>query len=202
MDTNFSEACERNKEPILKVLEQFIHKDDRRVLEIGAGTGQHAMYFAPKFPFLEWYPTELKENILKLKSNLSKVKISNIQSPVICDVSKDDFPKVKFDIVFTANTFHIMQWKQGKSFIKLLGNRLRKGSRAIFYGPFKFNGEFTTPSNEKFDIDLKVSDPLRGIRSFEDINKAMLKSGFELLELIEMPANNHMIIYQRLEFTK
>ncbi len=200
MEANFSAACERNKEPILAVLKQFIHKEDRRVLEIGSGTGQHAIFFAPQFPQVEWYPTELKENISSLKSNLDKLKVSNILPPVVCDVAKDDFPKLKFDVVFTSNTFHIMHWKEAKSFIKLLGNRLRRNSRAIFYGPFKFNGGFTSPSNEAFDLDLKARDPSSGIRAFEDINKAMLKSGFELLENIEMPANNNMLIYNRLEF--
>ena len=86
--------------------------------------------------------------------------------------------------------------------MKLLGNRLREDSRAIFYGPFKYNGEFTSPSNAEFDLSLKMKDPLCGIRAFEDINNNMLKNGFELVNDYEMPANNRMLVYNRLKFVK
>jgi cyclopropane fatty-acyl-phospholipid synthase-like methyltransferase len=200
MEKPFSEACERNKGPILDVLLENIFPTDRRVLEIGSGTGQHAIYFASKFPQVEWYPTDLSSNMLGLNMNLNDARVKNIQKPVRLDVSKDDFPKVKFDVVFTANTLHIMHWKDCKSFMKLLGHRLREGSRAIFYGPFKYNGDFTSPSNAEFDLNLKERDPLSGIRSFEDIQSNMVKNGFELVEDYEMPANNRTLVYKRLKF--
>lgn len=200
MEIPFSEACERNKAPILQVLLENIYPTDRRVLEIGSGTGQHAIYFAPKFPQVEWYPSDLPANMLGLNMAFSDARIKNIQKPVRLDVSKDDFPKVKFDVVFTANTLHIMHWKDCKAFMKLLGHRLREDSRAIFYGPFKYNGEFTSPSNALFDETLKARDPLSGIRAFEDINGNMIKNGFELVEDYEMPANNRTLVYRRLKF--
>ncbi len=200
MNKPISDACDRNREPILKVLQDFITRDDRRLLEIGSGTGQHAVYFAPHFPQLEWYPTDVSGKLKGIKLWMHEAGTPNIQAPVRLEVGKDDFPKVKFDVVFTANTFHIMHWKEGKSLIKLLGHRLREGSRAIFYGPFKYEGEFTSPSNEAFDRNLKVSDPLSGIRSFEDVNNAMIKNGFELIADVDMPANNQMLIYSRLKF--
>ncbi len=123
-----------------------------------------------------------------------------IQKAQRLDVAKDDFPKLRFDVVFTANTFHIMSWKDCKSFIKLLGHRLREGSRAVFYGPFKYNGEYTSESNKEFDAMLKTRDPQSGIRAFEDINTNMMKQGFELVEDYEMPANNHCLVYVRLKF--
>jgi SAM-dependent methyltransferase len=200
MNKPTSDACDRNREPILKVLQDFITRDDRRLLEIGSGTGQHAVYFAPHFPQLEWHPTDTSDKLKGIKLWMHEAGAPNIQPPVRLEVGKDDFPKVKFDVVFTANTFHIMHWKEGKSLIKLLGHRLREGSRAIFYGPFKYEGQFTSPSNEAFDRNLKQSDPLSGIRSFEDVNNAMIKNGFELVEDIDMPANNQMLIYSRLKF--
>ena len=200
MEKPFSEACERNKEPILQVLLEHIYPADRRVIEIGAGTGQHAVYFAPKFPQVEWFPTDLPSNMLGLNMNFSEARIKNIQKPIRLDVSKDDFPKVKFDVVFTANTLHIMHWKDCKSFMKLLGHRLREGSRAIIYGPFKYNGEFTSESNAAFDESLKERDPLSGIRAFEDVNSNMIKNGFELVEDYEMPSNNRCLVYRRLKF--
>jgi SAM-dependent methyltransferase len=200
MNKPMSPAAERNQEPILKVLKDFITYEDRRLLEVGSGTGQHAVYFAPHFPQLEWHPTDVSGKLKGIKQWMHEAGVRNIQPPVRLEIGKDDFPKLKFDVVFTANTFHIMPWKEGKSLIKLLGHRLREGSRAIFYGPFKYDGQFTSPSNEAFDRQLKESDPTSGIRAFEDINKAMIKNGFELIDDIEMPANNRMLVYSRLKF--
>ena len=200
MNKPMSPAAERNQEPILKVLKDFITYEDRRLLEVGSGTGQHAVYFAPHFPQLEWHPTDVSGKLKGIKQWMHEAGVRNIQPPVRLEIGKDDFPKLKFDVVFTANTFHIMPWKEGKSLIKLLGHRLREGSRAIFYGPFKYDGQFTSPSNEAFDRQLKESDPTSGIRAFEDINKAMIKNGFELIDDIDMPANNQMLVYSRLKF--
>lgn len=200
MKKNFSEAAERNKDPILNVLKEFITPKDRRLLEIGSGTGQHALYMASQFPFLTWFPTDVGENLQQLKKTIQEARIPNLELPQRVDIGKDDFPKLKFDLVYTANTFHIMHWKECKTLMKLLGHRLREGSRVIIYGPFKYNGTYTSESNGVFDQSLKERDPLMGIRSFEDVNNAMLKNGFELLADIDMPANNQTLVYQRLSF--
>jgi len=201
MSKPFSESCERNKEPILEVLQQVITKKDQRLLEVGTGTGQHAVHMAPHFPWLDWYPTDMSDKIAGMSLWFSEAKIPNIQKPVRLDVSSDDFPKLKFDVVFTANTLHIMSWKSCKSFFKLLGNRLREGSRAVFYGPFKYNGEHTSESNAKFDDWLKEQNPESGVRNFDDIARAMEKNGFYLVEDIQMPANNRTLVFQRLKHT-
>lgn len=200
MEKPYSAACDRNKDAILENLNEIILASDRRLLEIGSGTGQHAVYFAPHFPQLEWYPTDLAVNLSGMNIWFNEARVPNIQKPTRLDVSKDDFPKLKFDIVFTANTLHIMHWKDCKSFMKLLGKRLRENSRAIFYGPFKYKNEFTSESNAAFDSMLKEKDPLRGIRSFEDIQQNMIKNGFELIADYEMPANNRMLVFNRLQF--
>lgn len=202
MDKQFSEAAERNSGPILEVLKGVIQPQDRRLLEVGAGTGQHAVNMAPAFPFLEWHPTDLTDKFPGMTMLFKEARVQNIQKPVRLDVSKDDFPKVKFDVVYTANTFHIMHWKDCKSFMKLLGNRLREGSRAVFYGPFKYEGTFTSESNAAFDEMLKARDPQSGIRAFEDVNNNMIKNGFELILDQDMPANNQILVYQRLKFVK
>lgn len=195
MEKPFSEACERNKDVILHVLREVILPTDERLLEVGAGTGQHAEYLSAQFPRLEWYPTD--KNIIHLK-DLKGSRM--LQKPQRLDVSKDDFPRLRFDLVFTANTFHIMSWKECKSFIKLLGHRLRENARVVIYGPFKYNGEFTSPSNAEFDASLKARDPQSGIRAFEDVNSNMMKQGFSLIEDYEMPANNRCLVYVRLKF--
>lgn len=202
MDKPYSPACERNREPIFEVLKEHILPTDERLLEVGAGSGQHAVYFSPRFPRLEWFPTDLSSQLLGMKKWVDEARIPNLQKPQRLDVSKDDFPKLRFDVVYTANTFHIMHWKDCKSFMKLLGHRLREGSRAIFYGPFKYNGEFTSPSNAAFDETLRGKDPLSGIRAFEDVNNNMVKNGFELVHDYEMPAHNRMLVFTRLKFEK
>lgn len=202
MEKPFSAACERNQAPILEVMQEFITKEHKRLLEIGTGTGQHAVYMAPSFPWMEWHPTDVSEKLQGIKQWLSEAKIPNIKLPVRLEVGKDDFPKLKFDVVFTANTFHIMHWKECKTLMKLLGHRLRENSLVFIYGPFKYNGEFTSESNKEFDLSLKERDSLSGIRSFEDINQNMSKNGFEILCDYDMPANNRMLVYRRLKFVK
>lgn len=198
----YSAACERNKDVILSVLKQFIKKEDRRLLEIGSGTGQHAVYLSPHFPFMEWHPSDVPANLLGMKKWFDEYRISSIQPAVKLEIGKHELPKLKFDVAFTANTFHIMHWKECKSLIKQLGGRLREGSRVFIYGPFKYNGEFTSPSNADFDQELRLGDPLSGIRSFEDVLNAMTKNGFELHDDVDMPANNRMLVFNRLKFSK
>jgi len=200
MNKPFSAACERNRDAILAVLQQVVTHKDERLLEIGAGTGQHAVYFAAQFPWLDWHPTDVTANLAGISMWISEAKLRNVIKPVRLDVKTDDFPKLRFDLVYTANTFHIMSWKDCKSCMKLMGNRLREGARAVIYGPFKYNGEFTSESNATFDLALKESDPSSGIRAFEDVNRAMEKNGFELVEDHEMPAHNRALVYRRLKF--
>lgn len=202
MEKPFSPACERNQEPILEVLKEFITKEDRRLLEIGSGTGQHAVFMAPEFPFLEWYPSDLAARHAGMKLWFKESNAKNIQSPVRLEVGKDEFPKLKFDVIYTANTFHIMHWKECKTLMKMMGNRLREGSRVFIYGPFKYNGEFSSESDAAFDLELKARDPMSGIRSFEDVHNAMVKFGFELLADVAMPANNRTLVFQRLKFVQ
>lgn len=199
-DKPYSPACDRNKDPILEVLRDVILDSDRRLLEIGSGTGQHAVYFASNFPKVEWYPTDVSANLKGISMWMSEAKLNNIQPPQRVEIGKDELPKLKFDLVFTANTFHIMHWKECKSLIKQFGGRLREGARVVIYGPFKYQGNFTSPSNEEFDKTLKKRDPLSGIRNFEDVNNAMIKNGFELMMDVPMPANNQTLVYRRLKF--
>lgn len=199
MEKPFSAACERNRDPILEVLKQVITTDDKRLLEVGAGTGQHAVYFAPHFPWMEWYPTDVQANIAGMNLWFNEYKISNIQKPQRMEVGKDELPKLKFEIIYTANTFHIMNWKECKSIMKMFGGRLREGARVIIYGPFKYEGQFTSESNAEFDQTLKARDPMSGIRSFEDVNSNMAKNGFELTLDVDMPANNQLLVFTRLK---
>ena len=200
MELPFSPSADRNKEPILEVLKKVLRPEDQRLLEVGAGTGQHAVYLAPFFPKMEWTPTEVAENLPLLRERIKQSGIPNITTPFRMTVGQDDFPIRTFDVILTINTFHIMHWKECKTFIKLISGRLQEGGKVLIYGPFNYNGKFTTPSNEEFDKALREKDPQSGVRNFEDVLNAMFKNGFELLKDVEMPSNNRMLVFRRLKF--
>lgn len=201
MEKITSPSVQRNKEAILNVLKEY-SIDSGRLLEIGSGTGEHGIHFAKCFSNLHWITSDTKENHNHIKANLKEAKLPNLHGPELLKIGRDDFPKGGFNYVFSANTLHIMTWKEGKSFFKLLGKRLREGALVFFYGPFNYNGTFTTPSNEEFDCWLKSRNEKSGIRNFEDILHNMNKSGFKLLNDHEMPANNRLLVFERLEFAK
>ncbi len=146
---------------IFNVLNDFIEDEDRRLLEIGSGFGDNAILFAPKFPKVEWHPSEGSNRLKSLSQKVHESGIKNIQKPVRIEVGKDELPKLKFEVIFTADTFHKMQWKECKSLIKMFGGRLREGSRVLIYGPFKYDGKFLSPSFEELDQILKAKSSPR-----------------------------------------
>lgn len=194
----YSQACERNAPFILEILKKYITEDNRRLFEIGTGTGQHAVYLASNFSHLHWVTSDRKENHSGIKAWLKEAKLPNVHGPETFEVGIDKFPKGSFDLSFTANTFHIMSWKECKTLIKHWGRHLREGSQVFIYGPFNYNNAFTSQSNADFDLILKKRDPQSGIRNFEDVDKAMEKSGFKLTFDHEMPANNRLLVFTRL----
>lgn len=195
-------ACDRNQGPIFDILKQVIGDDNVKIFEVGSGSAQHAVFMAPQLKNAVWTTSDTASNQQLIKETLAKAKVENIKGPFLYEVGKDNFPRVPYDVIFTANTFHIMSWKQCKTLIKELGTRLREGSQVIIYGPFNYNGEFTSESNAQFNISLKERNPDSGIRAFEDVNGNMIKNGFSLYKDYEMPANNRMLVYTRLEFVK
>jgi len=196
---NYSPAADRNKAPILDLLNLYIQKG--RLLEIGSGTGQHAVFFAEKLIDVQWITSDQKRNHSTIKEYLIEAKLKNLHGPETLKVGEDDFPKGQFNYVYTANTLHIMSWKEVKTLIKLLGKRLREGALVFTYGPFNYDGQFTSESNKAFDEQLKNRNPSSGIRNFEDVLAHMQTSGFKLLNDHEMPANNRLLVFERLSFS-
>ena len=149
IDKPYSPACDRNKEPILEVLKEVVAPFNKNLLEIGSGTGQHAVFFAPHFKHLTWVTSDLEINHQGIKMWLSEFKISNIIGPIEFEIGKTPFPKQTkrsnhrintFDLIFTANTFHIMSWKECKTLLKMWGNTLHEGYQVLIYGPFNYEG--------------------------------------------------------------
>jgi len=197
MNKPFSQACEENKDPILKVLKEFIDYKKKRLLEVGSGTGQHAFYFASHFKHLEWYTSDIKDNHSCIIEWSKESNTKNIKGPLKFQAGVDEFPRLQFDVVYTANTLHIMSWKEVKTLLKKFGKHLRQDSLVIIYGPFNYNDNYTSESNKSFDRMLKEKDPNSGIRSFENIHNIMLSNNFKLIKDCEMPANNRTLVFKK-----
>ncbi len=191
-----AEPCERNKGPILEVLRQYF-ADRRRVLEIGSGTGQHAVHFAGALPGLTWQPSDLEPNLAGIRRWIDEARLLNLQPPIALDVC-DPWPDAQFDAVFTANTLHIMSWAGVRALFAALPAILEEGGVLAAYGPFKYGGGFTSASNAAFDAWLKQRSSQSGIRDFEAVNALAQSSGMTLLEDRPMPANNRTLVWRRL----
>ncbi len=195
MDKPFSEACERNKAPILELLRP-LYAAQRHVLEIGSGTGQHAVHFARALPHLQWQCSELPENLPGLRLWLDEAALLNLPPPLALDAS-EPLPAGDCDAVFTANTLHIMAWPQVQQLFAGLGVGLRPGALVTVYGPFNYGQRFTSDSNARFDAMLRAGDARRGIRDFEAVDALARAAGLRLLADQPMPANNRCISWQR-----
>mgnify|MGYP006188867049 CR=1 FL=1 len=199
MEKPFSAACERNRIHILKAMKEVVGPHARRLLEIGSGTGQHAVYLAPHFSHMIWVTSDVKENLGGISMWLDESGAPNIIGPGKFKVGEDDFPNGDFDVVFTANTFHIMGWHECLTLMDLLGANLREDAMVLIYGPFNYNNQFTSPSNAEFDQSLKSRHPQMGIRDFEDVVKNMELNSFVLSKDFEMPANNRLLVFRKVE---
>jgi cyclopropane fatty-acyl-phospholipid synthase-like methyltransferase len=190
----YSEACERNKRPILAILtEAFAAR--ARVLEIGSGTGQHAVHFALGMPWLVWQPSEMPESMPALRKRIFNEGPSNLRAPVVIDVTTTPWDVRKVDGVFTANTFHIMSRREVEAFFTGLPEVAKPGSVLAVYGPFRYGGRYTSSSNEDFDRMLHARDPESGIRDFEDVDALARAAGFDLKADHAMPANNQTLVW-------
>ncbi|MAY02676.1 MAG: methylase [Gammaproteobacteria bacterium] len=196
MNKPFSQACENNKQPILDVIAEYFQAG-KRILEIGSGTGQHAVHFCQHLPGIYWIPSEIPENMEIIKAGLAGALPDNIETPITLDVRDQPWPVSELDGLFSANCLHIMDGKFVPDFFRGAGESMRHGAYLCVYGPFKYKGEFTTESNARFDLWLKERDPVSGIRDFESVNELANSNGFSFVRDIGMPANNQMLIWRK-----
>ena len=191
----FSAASERNREPILAVLREHL-ADRRRVLEIGSGTGQHAVHFAEALPQLSWQTSDRDENHEGIRLWLEEAALPNVIAPLSLDVG-GSWPAAQYDAVYSANTLHIMSWQEVEQFFSRLPAVMADEALLIVYGPFNYGGRFTSDSNAEFDASLRAAVPHRGIRDFEAVDKLAQAAGLWLLKDHAMPANNRCLVWQR-----
>ena len=194
----FAESCERNQIPILLVL-QKVFADRQRVLEIASGTGQHAVFFGRALPHLRWQTSELSQNHPGIRMWLDEAQLPNVLPPVDIDVNAPAWPVEMADAIFNANTVHIVSWPAVERMFAGIGRVLEPDGLLCLYGPFNYGGNYTSESNARFDEWLKQRDAQSAIRDFEAVNDLAESLGCMLLQDVAMPANNRMLVWQRVD---
>lgn len=187
----YSKACENNKEPILAILKSAF-SNVSNVLEIGSGSGQHAVHFAPALPHLVWQTSDVVINHQGMMAWLNAFPADNLLPPLALDLN-DEWQIARYDAIFTANTLHIVKQSLVTSFFDKTAKHLNVGGKLCIYGPFNYAGKFTSESNAEFDNWLKIKSPECGIRDFEWICELANEAQLELVKDHEMPANNRLL---------
>jgi cyclopropane fatty-acyl-phospholipid synthase-like methyltransferase len=195
-DKPYSESCDQNREPILAVLREAL-ADSSYVLEIGSGTGQHAVYFGTQLPHLRWQTADLPLHHPGIRAWLDDAALPNVLPPIALDVGETRWRSGRYDAVFSANTLHIMSEPAVAAFFAGVGAVLEPGGVLVVYGPFNYNGQYTSQSNARFDDWLKQRDPASGVRDFEAVDALALAQGLVLQQDIAMPANNRSLVWKK-----
>lgn len=202
MDTKpFAQSCERNRDPILAVLQPLL-AGRRQVLEIGSGTGQHAVHFAAALPQLVWQCSDHADHLPGMRLWLDEAGLPNTPPPIALQAVPGHGlqpapPARQFDAVFTANTLHIMGWDAVCALLDGVAALLPQGGVFAAYGPFKRDGRFTSDSNRDFDAWLKARDAASGIRDREVIDARAAAHGLQRVHSHQLPANNELLVWQR-----
>ena len=197
----YSEACERNCEPIATALDPWMG-DRHRVLEIGSGTGQHAAFFAERWPWLRWQPSDHPDHLPGIEAWRAEAALLNLLPPMALQVELPPATGLSlpegsmFDAAFSANTLHIMSWEHVQALFAALPPVLRHGALLAVYGPFNYGGRYTSDSNAQFDAWLTARDPRSGIRDSEAVQALAADSGFTRLGDLAMPANNRLLLWR------
>ena len=196
-----SQACENNQQPILEILQQEL-QDFTHVLEVGSGTGQHSVYFAPRLAHVNWQTSDVFAHHATINAWHAAYPAPNLYAPLTFDVSCDSVPINKavaapYDAVFTANTLHIMSWSLVSKLFELVGDMLLLNGKFIVYGPFNENGRYSSESNRQFDHSLRQRDSNSGIRHLEDVIDLANTHHLVLSNTYMMPANNQILVFQK-----
>ena len=193
----FAPATGRNREPILAVLRDVLQLPCL-VLEIASGTGQHAVYFSGALPGVTWQPSDPDAGSLaSIEAWRAETGRENMLPPIMIDVTREEWGASRADAIVCINMIHISPWTACEGLMKGAARLLETGAPLFLYGPFRFDGVFTAPSNEAFDTILRSQDPAWGVRDLTDVTVLARLHGFEREAVVEMPANNHSIVFRR-----
>lgn len=187
-------ATGRNKRAILEVLREEL-ANCQSVLEIGSGTGQHAVFFAREMPWLTWQPSDVEDNHEGINAWIDDAGLDNVRRPLLLNVEEPGSIDQRVDAVFSANTAHIMSIAAVECMFGIVGKCLQGKGRFCLYGPFNMDGEFTSASNRDFDASLKLQNPRMGIRDLATLDGFADANGLERTNLYAMPANNMIAVW-------
>jgi len=190
----FSESCIQNQAEIASILIELL-SDKKYVLEIGSGTGQHAVHFAEHLPHLVWQTSDQIQYHKGIQLWLDEANLDNTKSPLTLDVSQANWPELKVDAMFSANAVHIMSWENVTDYFNKGAKLIDKKGLFILYGPFNYNGQFTSESNANFDNWLKSRDSNSGVRDFEALDELANNNHMTLKNDFEMAANNRILCW-------
>ncbi|WP_111979764.1 DUF938 domain-containing protein [Algibacillus agarilyticus] len=199
MNKPYSQACENNKRPILNKLTN-VFSNSQHVLEIGSGTGQHAAFFGHHLPHLTWQTSDLSINHEGITLWLKEANTHNVKKPIVIDLQhpwlmpQNDKP---VDGLYTANTLHIISWPLVTKFFEGISNHLMIGAPVCIYGPFNYQGKYTSESNAQFDRMLQQRGVGSGIRDIEAITLLANEAGLDLMNDHDMPANNRLLVFTK-----
>jgi len=195
-----SPATARNREPILTVLQRTL-PPKARVLELASGAGEHAVFFATAMPEITWQPSDPgADERASIAAWIEAEALHNVRAPVEIDVRADEWGvegQAQFDALVAINMIHISPWEATLGLMRGAG-RLLSGAGVLFtYGPYMREGAHTAPSNEVFDASLKARDSCWGVRDVADVDAAARENGLQLREIVEMPANNLSLVFEK-----
>lgn len=196
MNKPVAESCLQNQQPILDTL-RGVFTEAGEVLEVGSGTGQHAVFFSEHLPHLTWQPSDLQDQHPGMLLWLNEVEHNRIKPPLVLDVDDESWPVQNMDYAFTANTTHIISLAQAERMFVHIASVLKPGGLFAQYGPFNYNGEYTSESNARFDQWLKQQHPQSCIKHFEQLRDFAADNAMHCVEDIEMPANNRLLVWQK-----
>jgi hypothetical protein len=203
MQKPYSAACDRNRDPILAVLRRHL-ADRTNVLEVGSGTGQHAVHFAHALPHLCWQTSDVAENLGGISAWLREAALSNTPPPLELDIDKWEAGSrysgkqtTAYDALFSANTLHILSWPQVQRLFAYILSLLTEDALVTIYGPFNYGGNFTSESNAAFNEWLQARGAHMAIRDFEAVDRLAAGIGLRLIDDVAMPSNNRLLIWRR-----
>jgi SAM-dependent methyltransferase len=196
-DRRSSPAAERNRAPILEVLRRVLPRRGL-VLEVASGTGQHVAWFAEHLPALTWQPSDVDASGFPSIAAWC-AGLDNVRPPIVLDASAPSWPLAAADAIYCANMVHIAPWPAALGLFAGAGRLLAAGGVLCTYGPYRFDGSFTAPSNSEFDVSLRTRDPGWGVRDVRDLEGAARAHGLALEETVPLPANNHVLVFRRIQ---
>ena len=192
----FAPASDRNRDPILRALRGHL-SNVTELLELGSGTGQHAVHMAAELKHVQWQTSDLLDQHPGMNAWIDEAQLPNVKRPLSLNVAQADWPVSTADAVYTANTAHIMSWESVCAMFRGTGKVLVSGGLFLMYGPFNYGGSFTSTGNRDFDRTLRTRDPASGIRDFEAVEKLALDNQMTLVDDVDMPANNRLLVWRK-----